>query len=1398
MAGQLGLSILSALVVIACQSAAVPLTGHSFCPQVGVALKWTSDSNLYNFTNGHDICNLHNGTLLSARAFTSGCTSHDVPHPAWIDQFEHGKNDNIAYVTGSPDSSTRYLNASIHVVCEIRVPLTGHRYCPQVGAVLKWTPDSTHFNFTNGHDICNLHNGTLLSARAFTSGCTSHDVPHPAWIDQFEHGKNDNIAYVTGSPDSSTRYLNASIHVVCEIPVKCAVPAITDGVTDRLVLQYQENVTYSCTKNLTLVGVATQVCTANGSLSSVPPRCTFPASLTSAEFRCPYYPSTILKYFPVDMTFAKATDHCKAFNAKIATRTSCVKEFLSTSESNPVAWLAQKSEGLQYASDGKKYDVTSDPALKHKVVCETAPEGSHTCLKTRAHIGLYANKATLVQAKEQCRRLGGRLPAGSDEADCLMHAMHLAGDRSVAYKTKPWVLSYDERPLYPHSNSYYTLYDTNKIDVKMSKSLKFHTVSCAFNLREYFCELPVGETGVTMVHYPGRTFDTERENFCGNQNARMAINGSVRENRCIEEFRDLIHKTTGHWEENLQNQVCVFSPRDVYCETTGRKLRFYPQKMGIWDAYAHCTSVNGRMPERNEKWCITSNFIYKNNYGKREESATWLNFNFHNGENPTTTSGSSYPKVSPVKFYVVCTFPRFVHTVKSRYHFNGLDLFIAPNVNTYHEQHSCPEGTGPVYGGTLWSMRHDLYQTDLRNISFIYGHMGRYAWRFIGGDYRIYSIYSGNAQCGVRYPSYPDGQTIRSHQWHDSYSVALDSLEIFCNNKRPSLLCGKRTTRKIESLCGNWKVLVHTKTFEKLTYNNAQDACRSNIGFFLPSAALWNKVLIEMKTGDAGCRQLAETFDQIPLWFTVHGREPDTRHFASVCVGARLLAGSMTSRGIHRYEGFQYIDEEGHVTCKQGYRKSVLENTPAYPYKGMWQNTAGCYKHVGVQGGTQLNQVREDGSRKIFQQCEPAQKVSGWERTFKDGNVRCPKGHLWNCDPHPVVDVRCPSVEDELKMQPVCHNNKRINYARCFDLGKNGINIAHTYTDQFYVERETATFKCRWPTFESCTSPPCAGGRNQNRATIERSNSKTWRWDNLPKCATLASLTSGGQHWYYSHLETTVDRATMACEDVGTNLMTLAEAQTIRSSSLVNNPSLTQNFIWVLNPVSNVPIAFNIRTNQQQIDALTAEIMCKSSTKQAATCWTQDKVVLTIPYKHVNYAEAKTHCENAGTKIPLPFLHFCLDSLTRWAYSYDQYQEEHWVLDQFSSTDARASDLKVHKQTLQLRATCWTGTNRHEDDKIFVKHECRYHNLYYFVKETGSNYELASHDCIQRDMALPPVHIMQCVWLFSMKLGFPPAWMAGTYGTHGSIAKTSDNQARITGSAMTTVCAEAKESSSFW
>ena len=106
-------------------------------------------------------------------------------------------------------------------------------------------------------------------------------------------------------------------------------------------------------------------------------------------------------------------------------------------------------------------------------------ESQYFCLKTRAHIGLYANRATLRQAKDQCKRLGGRLPAGGQEADCLMHALTTVKPGSPAKGTKPWVQNHDDDLLYPTAESMYTLYESNK---QSSQWYEHHTVACAFNL----------------------------------------------------------------------------------------------------------------------------------------------------------------------------------------------------------------------------------------------------------------------------------------------------------------------------------------------------------------------------------------------------------------------------------------------------------------------------------------------------------------------------------------------------------------------------------------------------------------------------------------------------------------------------------------------------------------------------------------------------------------------------------------------------------------------------------------------------------------------------------------------------------------------------------------------------
>ena len=100
----------------------------------------------------------------------------------------------------------------------------------------------------------------------------------------------------------------------------------------------------------------------------------------------------------------------------------------------------------------------------------------------------------------------------------------------------------------------------------------------------------------------------------------------------------------------------------------------------------------------------------------------------------------------------------------------------------------------------------------------------------------------------------------------------------------------------------------------------------------------------------------------------------------------------------------------------------------------------------------------------------------------------------------------------------------------------------------------------------------------------------------LSRMLIVASLTSSERHWYYSNNRTTFDRASMACEDMGTRLMTMDEVLTIREFFLTYYNNWADRFIWVLDPFSIAPLAFNMKTNEEK-NSFTALIMCKSSSE---------------------------------------------------------------------------------------------------------------------------------------------------------------------------------------------------------
>ncbi|XP_065182429.1 sushi, von Willebrand factor type A, EGF and pentraxin domain-containing protein 1-like [Sycon ciliatum] len=188
--------------------------------------------------------------------------------------------------------------------------LTGHHYCSAANATISQNP--TTYNYDTALLACQRKQGKLLSSVAFRSGCTAH-VPttEPAWTfdvsgshrsvlatDSNKYSKVNNLKVLCEFPC----YRNTSVEdyiesvmtdgsVVCLLGyeyvhtqpvckgtsqihectvIHCKVPALSEGTSNLTVIRYLESVNFSCHTGFGLAGNATQTCTANGTLSSMP------------------------------------------------------------------------------------------------------------------------------------------------------------------------------------------------------------------------------------------------------------------------------------------------------------------------------------------------------------------------------------------------------------------------------------------------------------------------------------------------------------------------------------------------------------------------------------------------------------------------------------------------------------------------------------------------------------------------------------------------------------------------------------------------------------------------------------------------------------------------------------------------------------------------------------------------------------------------------------------------------------------------------------------------------------------------------------------------------------------------------------------------------------------------
>eukprot|EP00117_Sycon_ciliatum_P038318 scpid70463/ scgid5349/ Cell death abnormality protein 1 len=219
-----------------------PLTGYSYCQQVNAVLKRTHDFKFFNFSDGHDICKLHNGRLLSAKAFTSGCTSTllNATRPAWINQFEDGSSDSIAYVgTQAPNASTRYVNALMTVVCEIPCHRTDGDRISSIsteGAVTcMYIHENSDYAYKGQQPVC---------SRGFLVGKCEDLIPLCAG----HHATSDWNTFFGG------------LYIYCTPDYSCSAPEIANGMVDTSIIIFPQTVNYSCNAGYNLTGNAVFDC----------------------------------------------------------------------------------------------------------------------------------------------------------------------------------------------------------------------------------------------------------------------------------------------------------------------------------------------------------------------------------------------------------------------------------------------------------------------------------------------------------------------------------------------------------------------------------------------------------------------------------------------------------------------------------------------------------------------------------------------------------------------------------------------------------------------------------------------------------------------------------------------------------------------------------------------------------------------------------------------------------------------------------------------------------------------------------------------------------------------------------------------------------------------------------
>ncbi|XP_065195819.1 uncharacterized protein LOC135827218 [Sycon ciliatum] len=191
------------------------------------------------------------------------------------------------YFLWGSSSATCNSNGTLSSV-PICYRLTGIRICRPPNIITRIT--ERLFNYTSARALCSSHNGTILSEASFHDGCSIGLTDHNRVAWRGLPDKNNKALTTYGVPVD----LSLRLRVVCEIPclprqndqmeskpmaddiscrydvLNCSVPAIQNGMSNALLVQYGATVQFTCDHTYFLWGNSSATCNGDGTLSSVP------------------------------------------------------------------------------------------------------------------------------------------------------------------------------------------------------------------------------------------------------------------------------------------------------------------------------------------------------------------------------------------------------------------------------------------------------------------------------------------------------------------------------------------------------------------------------------------------------------------------------------------------------------------------------------------------------------------------------------------------------------------------------------------------------------------------------------------------------------------------------------------------------------------------------------------------------------------------------------------------------------------------------------------------------------------------------------------------------------------------------------------------------------------------